>query len=82
LGLRPGSEGRRFLVADPDPIDPLVAADRVRYRVQRIPHDSPHVRDSVTGEGVNDRFSNGGHGGSLLARIEAASQTPPARGRG
>src|SRR5699024_6959444 len=62
LGLRPGSEGRRFLVADPDPIDTLVAADRVRYRVQRVAHDAPHVCDSVTGEGVNDRFGNGGHG--------------------
>src|SRR5699024_12390745 len=51
-----------FLVADPDPIDTLVAADRVRYRVQRVAHDAPHVCDSVTGEGVNDRFGNGGHG--------------------
>ena len=61
LGLRAGRERPRLLVPHPDPLDALLAADRVGDGVERVAHHSPHLGHAVVGEGVDQQLGNGGH---------------------
>jgi len=42
MGVGPGGKRRRLLVPDMNPPDPVMAADRLRQPVQRIPGHAIH----------------------------------------
>jgi hypothetical protein len=51
-----------------DPLEPILATDRVGDRVERVPDHTPDVADAVVGECIDDQLSDGGHG-SLLGMV-------------
>ena len=61
LCLGTGREGTGLLVAYADPLDPVLAPDRVRHRVERVTDHAPHAGDAVVGERLDQQFGNGGH---------------------
>ncbi len=61
LGLRAGGERAGLLVAHADPLDPVLAADRVGDRVEGVADHAPDGGDAVFGEGLDQQLCDGGH---------------------
>ena len=56
-----GGERARLLVTHTDPLEALLAADRVGDGVQRVADHPPDVRDAEVGERGDNRFGDGPH---------------------
>ena len=79
LGLGAGGERAGLLVAHADPLDALLAADRVGDRVERVADDAPDVRDAEVGERGDDRLGDGRHAGRSLSATVGAKLSGSAR---
>ena len=56
--LRPGSEGRDFLVADRHPLDGLLRAQRLGQPVEGVADDAVDAFDARGGKSSDDQFSD------------------------
>jgi hypothetical protein len=53
FGLSGGGERRAFLMAHADPLDPVLPADRIGERVERVTDDSEHLGHADFGERID-----------------------------
>ncbi len=60
LRLRAGREGTDLLVAYADPLDAVLAADRVGDRVEGVADHAPDGLHAVLGQGIDQQLGNGG----------------------
>ncbi len=72
LGLRARCERARLLVPDADPLEAVLAPDRVGHRVQGVADDAPHLGDAVLGEGFDEELGHGGHAVSVRRVVAGA----------
>ena len=78
LRLRGGGERTGLLVTDADPAHAVLAADRVRDRVQGVADDAPDLPHAEVVQAVDQHLRDGGHGrapqkwsGSAMAQSRA-----------
>ena len=77
LRLRGRGERAGLLVADADPLHPVLAADGVGDRVERVTDDAPDRRHALAGERADDALGDVGHAianESGFARAQSAAQ--------
>ena len=92
LRLGAGRERADLLVAYADPLDAVLAADRVGDRVERVADDAPDVVTPYSARASIDQLGDGGHAGSSWsadqgvkrsgsASAQSRAQCPPAARR-